>query len=67
MSWGRMHRRASSRECDRRCGYLRRPGGNGNKLGILRSGRQVKLVGTFKPNDWCNVVLPELPAGSGWV
>jgi hypothetical protein len=43
------------------------PGGNGNKLGILRSGRQVKLVGTFKPNDWCNVVLPELPAGSGWV
>jgi hypothetical protein len=43
------------------------PGGNGNKVGVLRSGRQVKLVGTFKPNDWCNVVLPELPAGSGWV
>jgi hypothetical protein len=43
------------------------PGSNGNKLGALRSGRQVKLVGTFKPNDWWNVVIPELPAGSGWV
>jgi hypothetical protein len=43
------------------------PGGNGNKLGILRSGRQVKLVGNCKPNDWCNLVIPELPGGSGWV
>jgi hypothetical protein len=43
------------------------PGGNGNKIGILRSGRQVKLVGSCKPNDWCDVVIPELPAGSGWV
>ena len=43
------------------------PGGNGNRIGILRSGRQVKLVGTCKPNDWCDVVIPELPGGSGWV
>ncbi len=43
------------------------PGGNGNKIGILRSGRQVKLVGSCKPNDWCNVVIPELAAGNGWV
>ena len=43
------------------------PGGNGNKIGILRSGRQVPLVGSCKPNDWCDVVIPELPGGSGWV
>jgi hypothetical protein len=43
------------------------PGGNGNKVGILRTGRQVKLVGSCKPNDWCDVVVPELPAGNGWV
>lgn len=43
------------------------PGGNGNKIGVLRSGRQVKLVAACKPDDWCNVVIPELPSGSGWV
>jgi uncharacterized protein YraI len=43
------------------------PGGNGNKIGVLRSGRQVPLVGSCKPNDWCDVVIPELPGGSGWV
>ncbi len=43
------------------------PGGKGKKIGILRSGRQVKLVGSCKPNDWCDVVIPELPAGNGWV
>jgi hypothetical protein len=43
------------------------PGGNGNKIGVLRTGRQVPLVGTCKPNDWCDVVIPELPGGSGWV
>ena len=53
------------------------PGGNGKIIGILRSGRQVKLATdnglpaapgqTCKPNDWCHVVIPELPGGSGWV
>lgn len=43
------------------------PGGSGNKIGILRSGRQVTLVSSCKPNDWCNVVVPELAAGNGWV
>jgi hypothetical protein len=43
------------------------PGGNGNKIGVLRSGRQVPLVGSCKPNDWCDVVIPELPGGSGWM
>jgi hypothetical protein len=43
------------------------PGGSGNKIGVLRTGRQVPLVGTCKPNDWCDVVIPELPAGNGWV
>lgn len=43
------------------------PGGNGNKIGILRSGRQVTLVSGCKPNDWCDVVVPELAAGNGWV
>ena len=43
------------------------PGDNGTAIGILRRHRQVKLVGTCKPIDWCEVVLPELPAGSGWV
>ena len=53
------------------------PGGNGKIIGILRSGRQVKLATdnglpaapgqTCKPKDWCHVVIPELPGGSGWV
>ncbi|MGZ4526340.1 MAG: hypothetical protein ACXVX7_07765 [Mycobacterium sp.] len=43
------------------------PGGKGKKIGILRSGRQVQLVRSCKPNDWCDVVIPELPAGNGWV
>lgn len=53
------------------------PGGNGNKIGILRAGRQVKLAApggvpagpgtTCKQPDWCDVVIPELPGGSGWV
>jgi hypothetical protein len=53
------------------------PGGNGTVIGILRSGRQVKFAGegglpagpgqTCKPSDWCHVVVPELPGGSGWV
>ena len=53
------------------------PGGNGQIIGMLRSGRQVKLATdnglpaapgqTCKPKDWCHVVIPELPGGSGWV
>jgi hypothetical protein len=53
------------------------PGGNGQIIGILRSGRQVKFATanglpaapgqTCKPQDWCHVVIPELPGGSGWV
>lgn len=43
------------------------PGGQGTPIGTLRKDRQVKLVAACKPNDWCQVVLPELPAGSGWV
>ncbi len=42
-------------------------GGNGNILGILRSGGQVQLVGSCKPNDWCNVTGPSVPTGKGWV
>ena len=53
------------------------PGGTGTKIGILRAGRHVQFAGdgglpaapgqTCKPNDWCHVVIPELPGGSGWV
>jgi len=43
------------------------PGGNGNKIGILRSGRKVNLVGSCKPQDWCQVAGADVPSGKGWV
>jgi hypothetical protein len=53
------------------------PGGNGNKIGILRSGNKYKLATdnglpagpgtTCKPKDWCHLVIPEVKGGNGWV
>jgi hypothetical protein len=44
------------------------PGGKGKIIGMLRAERQVQVVGSCKPQDWCNVVaLPDVPGGQGWV
>jgi hypothetical protein len=43
------------------------PGGNGNVIGILRVNNQVQLVGTCKPQDWCEVQGAAVPTGKGWV
>jgi hypothetical protein len=43
------------------------PGGDGNVVGILRVGKQVQLVGTCKPQDWCQVSGAAVPTGKGWV
>jgi hypothetical protein len=53
------------------------PDGAGKVIGILKAGRQVKFATdnglpagpgtTCNPMDWCHVVIPELPAGNGWV
>jgi hypothetical protein len=36
-------------------------------IGMLRVGRQVELAGPCQPNDWCKVLVPELPGGNGFV
>ncbi|HEX2286939.1 MAG TPA: hypothetical protein VHI10_19305 [Mycobacterium sp.] len=39
----------------------------GVKIGELQVGQQVQLGGPCKPEDWCKVLVPELPGGSGFV
>jgi hypothetical protein len=53
------------------------PGGNGTKIGILRSGNKYKLATdnglpaangqTCKKPDWCHLVIPEVKGSNGWV
>src|SRR5258705_2571978 len=43
------------------------PGGGGNVVGILRSPNQVEVVGSCKPNDWCQVTGAAVPTGKGFV
>ena len=43
------------------------PGGVGNVVGVLGVGKQVQLVGTCKPEDWCQVSGNAVPTGKGWV
>jgi hypothetical protein len=42
-------------------------GVRGVVIGMLRAGQQVELGGPCKPNDWCKVLVPELPGGNGFV
>ena len=39
----------------------------GVKIGMLRAGQQVQADQPCKPNDWCKVLVPELPGGLGFV
>jgi hypothetical protein len=43
------------------------PGGDGNKTGILRSGRAVTVVGSCAKDDWCKVAETGVPPLAGWV
>jgi hypothetical protein len=43
------------------------PDGTGTVIGMLRSGRQVQYLGSCAQSDWCNVIVPELPGGRGWI
>jgi hypothetical protein len=41
--------------------------GGVDKLGVLRHGNTVTLIGTCAKDDWCNVKGSAVPDGQGWV
>jgi hypothetical protein len=41
--------------------------GGVQKLGILRQGSRVQLIGGCKKDDWCQVSGSAVPTGQGWV
>ncbi|MGW3029096.1 CAP domain-containing protein, partial [Streptomyces sp. NPDC001221] len=43
------------------------PDGAGRVIGILRVGQRVELVGSCRPESWCQVTGRNVPGGNGWV